>query len=44
MLANSEGISPNLDRRDVTSKNPGLVMAIARSVKGSIFARSCERF
>jgi len=43
MCENSEGISVILDSRALISKNPDVVIAIARSVKGSILARSFER-
>lgn len=40
---NSSGISETLVIRSATLKNPDVVIAIARSVNGSIFARSFER-
>ena len=43
MFANRLGISENLDIRSVGLKKPAVVIAIARSVNGSIFARSFDR-
>jgi len=43
MFVNSSGISDTLIIRSPALKNPDVVIAIARSVKGSIFARSFER-
>jgi len=43
MFENSEGISRVRSIRAVMSKKPAVVIAIARSVNGSILARSFAR-
>ena len=43
MLENKDGISETLEKREFISKKSGLVIAIAKSVNGSIFAKSLER-
>ena len=43
MFESNRGISLTLESRSPMLKNPEVVIAIAMSVKGSIFARSFER-
>ena len=44
MFENNEGISETLEKREFISKKSFLVIAMARRVNGSIFAKSFERF